>query len=169
MRRFSRPRWPPTQLVHWLCPGQRWSVMARSHHTTIVTSFNLNLDFKRDSKRQSHESIWIHMNPYESMWISQGTHVSFEIPWTSSSISSPHKWLQVIHFSCPKDGLPIKGRPFKEGSVIVVPWLPILALCHRDWSVSKAIIDAWVGHVQTSRGEMTMFCKESVWRPPLRI
>ena len=37
-----------------------------------------------------------------------------------------------------EDGLPIKGRPFKEGSVIVVPW-HLFASCHlvtvTSWDV----------------------------------
>lgn len=57
-----------------------------------------------------------------------GTHASFEMLWDNlGHCDIVHQFTtQVTHLSCPKDGLPIKGRPFKEGSVIVVPWLPVV-------------------------------------------
>lgn len=94
-----------------------------------------------------------------------GMHASFEMLWDNLGHRDiVHQFTtQVTHLSCPKDGLPIKGRPFKEGSVIVVPWLPVV-MSQVEVSKIRFPRQSFLGRMATCK-QAKADALQSVWRP----
>ena len=141
-------------LVHWQCPGQRWSVMARSCHSIvtycdIVQFWFIHWSwFQKRQRETAHESRWIHMNLIKEYKVRMRLLRCFGTSWYHPYTT------QVTRLS---EGWLAHQRPAVQGRLCHCRALVASSFVHRC-EVSRRIWLSWHsfmpgsnGHVQSSK------------------